>query len=118
MIFLKKVKIMKTYKEYKDFLPINIFCKILFKIIKKRVHGTFNVSFGKKVYLTNVVSWLNYYNNSESKYINKQKEDNNESFTLSNNKLFRKIKLKANLKDLKRECKILSRIYFNKKHAK
>ena len=118
MIFLKKVKIIKTYKEYKDFLPINIFCKILFKIIKKRVHGTFNVSLGKKVYLKNVVSWLNYYNNSEFKYINKQKEDNNESFTLNNNKLFRKIKLKTNLKDLKRECKILSRIYFNKKHAK
>ena len=35
-------------KIYKDFLPINTFCKIVFLLIKKNKSGIFNVSIGKK----------------------------------------------------------------------
>ena len=49
------------------------------------------------------------------KVINIKNSFNNDSFTLNNNKLMKKIKIKNNVLELKNECLRISKIFFNKK---
>ena len=49
-------------KNFKDFLPISKFNEIIFKLIGKNAHGVYNVSSAKKIYLNDVIRWLNFYN--------------------------------------------------------
>jgi len=58
----KKGIIFENKNIYKDFLPVSKFNKIVELMIKKDLAGIFNISLGKKVYLTNLIKWLNYYN--------------------------------------------------------
>ena len=45
---LRKEKFVFNFFDYKDFLSIDQFCSILFKIYQKRnISGIFNVSMGK-----------------------------------------------------------------------
>ena len=65
-IFLQNIKNNILFKNpyiYKDFLPVKIFVKILAKLIASKCSGIYNVSFGKKIYIDNILNWLNYYNN-------------------------------------------------------
>ena len=76
---------------------------VIKSLINKNINGIFNVSLGKKVYISEIVKWLNkgYYNKLYFKKINK------DSFTLSNTKLLKRISIKINKNQLKNFCKKL-----------
>ena len=89
--------------DFKDFITIDHFCLIIKNLINKNIHGTFNVSLGRKVYISEITKWLNknYYNNISFK------KKNTDSFTLSNKKLLKRIPIKITKKQLKNFCKKL-----------
>ena len=100
---------------YKDFLSIDQFTNILFLLIQKKAFGIINVSMGKKVYLKNIVKWLNFFNKKDYKYIHEDKGMNLDSFTLNNKKLNKIINYKILLIDLKKDCLKISKKIFLKK---
>ena len=100
---------------YKDFISIKKFCEIIFQLMNKNANGIYNVSLGKKVYMTQIINWLNYYNKKKMKIIRLKKGFNNDIFTLNNRKLMNKIKIKNDLNELKIECiKLSKKIFFKK----
>ena len=101
-------------KSYKDFLTINQFVHILFLLIKKNAYGIFNVSLGRKVYLANIVKWLNFFNKKKINYIKGDKDMNLDSFTLNNQKLKKIINYKILMTDLKKDCLNISKNFFIK----
>ena len=111
----KKGFIYKNNKTYKDFISIKKFNQIVLELIKKNSFGLFNVSLGKKIYLNQLITWLNFYNSTKIKIINPKNSFNNDSFTLNNKKLMQKIKIKNNVIDLKNECLRISRSFFLKR---
>ena len=63
-----------------------MFAKILTKLIKQKCLGTYNVSFGNKVYLDKLLNWLNYYNTKNPNIITFKKRnafDNLDCFYLN-----------------------------------
>ena len=112
---IKKGMIFKFNREYKDFLGIDQLTRVLDKVVENKLSGKYNVSLGKKVYLREIINWLNYFNLSKYRYIKLKKSLNNESFTLSNKKLLKDINFKIIKKDLETECKKISKIFFKKK---
>ena len=98
--------------KFKDFLSIQKFSQILEMIIRKDLRGIYNVSIGKKIYLSEIIDWLNRYNKKPVKVI-RYKSSKNQNFYLNNKKLMSKIKIKNELSELKKECLILSRKLFN-----
>ena len=88
---------------------------ILDKIVEKKLNGIYNVSLGKKVYIKEIIGWLNTYNFSNVKYVNLNKNQNRDNFTLKNKKLVNAINMKIYKKDLKKECKLISKAYFKNK---
>lgn len=101
-------------KTFKDFISIDQFTGIFFKIIQKNIKGIYNVSLGKKIYVGEIFKWLtsssqkslnikNFYNN---------KIYNSDSFTLNNEKLKKALNISIKKKDLKIYCLNLSRKYF------
>ena len=67
---IKKGIIIQNDTCYKDFLSINKFCQIVNDLIKNDAKGTYNVSIGKKIYLKEIVEWLNYYNTEKKNCFN------------------------------------------------
>ena len=118
IFFIDKGYILSTRNDYKDFISINDLCKAIYLIIKKPVYGIYNLSIGRKIYLKSIVKWLNYYNSCSFLIKKNTKKNNNESFTLNNSRLIKKINMKIKISSLKKECKKLSKNYFNKRHAK
>ena len=112
---IKKRQIIKFNKDFKDFLGIDQLTIILDKIVEKKLNGIYNVSLGKKVYLKEIISWLNTYNYSDIEYINLSKKQNRDNFTLNNTKLVNAINMKIYKKDLKKECMLISKSYFKNK---
>ncbi len=113
-IFYEKAKkgiIYNNRDNYKDFISIQKFCEIVNMIMLKNLKGTFNVSIGKKVYLNDLVSWLNYYNKRKIKIVNNIKLFNG-NFYLNNKKLMSKIKIANTIGNLKRDCLNLSKKLF------
>ena len=118
-IFFDKIKkgiILKNDECYKDFLSINKFSQIVSELIKNDAKGTYNVSIGKKIYLNQITKWLNHYNKNNYKYVKLDKSHNKDSFTLNNKKLMKKISLLNRIVDLKNDCKMISKKFFNKKN--
>jgi len=111
----KKGYIYKNNKAYKDFISIKKFNQIVLELIKKNYFGLFNVSLGKKIYVNQLITWLNFYNLKKIKIINRKNSFNNDSFTLNNKKLMQKIKIKNDVIDLKNECLRISKSFFLKK---
>ena len=101
--FKKSKKIIIFNNYFKDFLSINQFTEIFYNIIQKKLTGTFNVSLGKKVYISEILNWLNKKNYSLFKP--KNNFVNNDSFYLNNKKLLNKIKIRIKKSDLKKYCK-------------
>ena len=101
--YKKQKKRLIVNNDFKDFITINHFCLVIKSLINKNINGIFNVSLGKKVYISEIVKWLNkdYYNKLYFKKINK------DSFTLSNTKLLKRISIKINKNQLKNFCKKL-----------
>ena len=111
----KRGFIYKNKKTYKDFISIKKFNQIVFILINKNSFGTFNVSLGKKIYINQLITWLNFYNSKKINIINPKNSFNNDNFTLNNKKLMNKIKIKNNVIDLKNECLRISKNFFKKK---
>ena len=111
----KKGFIYRNSKTYKDFISIRKFNQIILELIKKNSFGVFNVSLSKKIYLNQLISWLNFYNPKKIKIINPKKSFNNDSFTLNNKKLMQEIKIKNNTLELKNECLRISKSFFLKR---
>ena len=99
-------------RTYKDFISIQKFCKITYELIQKNSIGLFNISIGKKVYLNNIIEWLNFYNPKNVIFIKSQIFFNKECFTLNNKKLMNEIKIKNDLKELKNDCLEISKKFF------
>tara|TARA_B110000208_G_scaffold31249_1_gene41095 strand:- start:128 stop:952 length:825 start_codon:yes stop_codon:yes gene_type:complete len=117
-IFFKMAKkgfIYRNSKTYKDFISIKKFNQIALELIKKNSFGLFNVSLGKKIYINQLITWLNFYNSKKIKIINPKNSFNNDSFTLNNKKLMHKIKIKNDVAELKNECLKISKSFFLKK---
>ena len=100
---LKKGIMLDNGNAFKDFLSIDKFCEILKKIIDKRLTGTYNVSIGQKVYLNDLINWLNKFNTTKL-MIKKNTNLKKESFYLNNNKLMSKVKIQNSLSELKTYC--------------
>jgi dTDP-4-dehydrorhamnose reductase len=111
----KKGFIYKNNKAYKDFISIKKFNQIVLELVKKNSFGLFNVSLGKKIYLNQLVTWLNFYNPTKIMIIRPKNSFNNDSFTLNNKKLMHKIKIKNNALELQSECLKISKSFFTKK---
>ena len=108
----KKGFIYNNKKIFKDFISISKFNQIVYELIKKDSFGIFNISLGKKIYINQLIAWLNFYNTKKIKVIIPKNSFNNDSFTLNNNKLMKKIKIKNNVLELKNECLRISKIFF------
>ena len=77
--------------------------KVVKHIIEHKIKGIYNVSLGQKVYISEIVEWLDNKFFKNIKFIDSQKD----SFTLSNKKLLKKIKISLTKKQLKLFCKKL-----------
>ena len=101
--YRKKKNYLVVNDDYKDFITINQFCTIVRKIIEKNIYGIYNVSLGKKIFISELISWLDKNFFKRIKFI-KKKED---SFTLSNKKLLDKIQIQITKNQVKIFCKKL-----------
>ena len=113
--------IVKTKKKYlydnyfKDFISIDQFTKMFSLSLKYNLSGKYNLSLGKKVYISEIIDWLNFYNIKKNNFICKNKDTfkiNQYSFSLSNNKLVKKINYKPKKEDLKIYCQKISKKVF------
>ena len=108
---LGKGYILDNGKNYKDFIGIDKFCEIVKKLIQKRLLGVFNVSIGKKIYLNDIIGWLNKFNKQKQlKLIKNNKKT--DSFYLNNRKLMSKISVKNSKSDLMKYCLKISKKNF------
>ena len=108
----KKGLIFDNKKSYKDFISVNIFCEIVEKLIIGNAYGVYNVSLGKKIFLKNIINWLNYYNKKDVRLVDLGKYYQPDNFTLNNDKLMNKINIKNTIQDLKKFCIKLSKELF------
>jgi len=116
--FLKNInqnKVIFTKNIYKDFLSISQFVNIIYMLIKKNAYGVINVSLGKKIYVRDLVNWLNFYNPNKLEYIYTNKGINFDCFTLNNDKLKKLINYKVLKSDLRKDCIMISKKIFQKK---
>ena len=65
--------IFKIKKFIKILFQLINFLEIVFHIIKLNIKGIYNVSLGKKVYLNNLIKWLNIYNGKKVAILNIKK---------------------------------------------
>ena len=108
---IEKGIVVDNGKAFKDFLSIDKFCQIFKNIIKKNLSGVYNVSIGQKVYLNDLIKWLNISNKKKLKKVKIKKKI--DSFYLNNRKLMSKIKISNSLTDLKQYCYQLSKDKFS-----
>ena len=104
--FLKYKKYNKKIEvnnDFKDFISIDQFSDVIYQIIKYKIRGIYNVSLGEKVYISELVKWLDKNFLKKIEFIDTQKD----SFTLSNKKILKKIKISLNKNQLKLFCKKL-----------
>lgn len=90
--------------DFKDFLSIEQFTKIIKNIIKFNLNGVYNVSLGKKIYVSEILSWLDRRFLNQVDFEDGIKKD---SFTLSNEKLTKKLKIRITKNQLRKFCKKL-----------
>ena len=111
---IKKGELILNQNEYKDFIDIGTFSRIIDSIIKKKVFGTFNISIGKKVYLKELNNWLlsSIKNKKKFRIIKIKNNKKKQSFYLNNSKIKKKIKIDINIAQLKKECIKLSKKIF------
>jgi|TARA_B100000780_G_C21066609_1_gene428945 nucleoside-diphosphate-sugar epimerase len=110
---IKKNIIFDNNNDYKDFLSITKFCEIVKKLIKNNANGIYNVSVGKKIYLNDLIEWLNIFNKNKYTIYKKPKKVITDSFFLNNYKLMKKININNGIPQLKNDCKMISKLYFS-----
>ena len=86
LIYKKKSKNIYINNDFKDFITIEYFCKIIMKIIENNINGIYNVSLSEKIYVSEITKWLDKNLYKKIKFIKATKN----SFTLSNKKLVKK----------------------------
>ena len=97
---LKKNKIIIPKNNFfKDFIFIEDFCIVLHKILFKKIKGIYNLSSGRKTYLHSIAKMISCITRIPITY-NKEITD---SFTLSNFKLLRALKIRYNFKIINSE---------------
>ena len=74
-----------------------------------------SIFLGKKIYLNDIIEWLNHYNPNSLIKKTLPNDFNNDSFYLNNNKIKKKLKIKINKQELKNYCLDLSKEFFKKK---
>lgn len=114
--YIKKNIIFDNKGIYKDFISIDKFSEILKKLIINNINGVFNISIGEKIFVKEIIDWLNFYNSN--KYLKKMNIPNNfniDNFYLNNTKLKNTIKISISKKHLKKYCIMLSKSFFMKK---
>lgn len=94
--------------SFKDFITIDQFSRIVYLLVIFNATGIFNISLGKKIYLSEIILWLK---NLNSKVFIKNNLDIKSSFTLNNRKLLSKIKIRLLKKDVKSYCLNLYKKY-------
>ena len=101
--YRKKNKKIIVNNDFKDFISINQFNLILKDIIKYRLLGIYNLSLGQKIYISELLKWLdiNFYK------LIIFKKSTKDSFTLSNKKLLSKLDVKISKNQLRLFCKKL-----------
>ncbi len=99
---IKKNKIIYYFDEYKDFLSIDQFNKIFLEILKKKLTGIYNLSLGKKVFISEIINSLNKF--KKKNIFKKIDSKKNKGFYLNNNKLLKKINLNLRKKDVLFYC--------------
>ncbi len=89
---IKRGEFVLNQNEFKDFLDINTFSKIIDTIIRKKVFGIYNISMGKRVYLRDLNNWLltSYKKKKNLKIIKLKDNEKNQSFYLNNSKIKKK----------------------------
>lgn len=101
--FKKEKKKISIHDDFKDFISIDQFSRVIYEIIKLKIKGTYNVSIGEKIYVSEIVKWLDKDFMRKVRFLMGSKD----SFTLSNKKLLKKIKIRINKNQLKLFCKNL-----------
>ena len=110
---IQKGIVLDNGKIFKDFLSIDKFCQILKEIINKKLTGTYNVSIGQKIYIKEILNWLNKKNKNKKNFIYIKKKRNQldkDSFSLNNSKLSNTINYKPKKSEVKKFCLKLSKI--------
>ena len=103
--------IIKIYT--KTFITINKFSEIIRKLLNTNSHGVYNISIGKKIFLKDLVKWLNFHNkNKNINIVQLPNNFNKDCFYLNNSKLKNKIKINISKTELKSFCINLSKTFF------
>ena len=96
--FKKNKIIIPKNNFFKDFIFIEDFCIVLHKILFKKIKGIYNLSSGRKTYLHSIAKMISCITRIPITY-NKEII----SFTLSNLKLLRALKIRYNFKIINSE---------------
>lgn len=110
---IKKNIVFDNQQNFKDFISIKKLSEAIFLLMKNGAFGIYNVSLGKKIFLNEIIDWLNYYNQSKVNIKTLKKNFNTDNFTLNNDKLMKKINFKNTVNNLKTECLKISKKNFN-----
>ena len=109
--FKKYRKIHQTF--FDNYLEIIKKKKKIFNLIlEKKIVGTYNVSLGEKIYVKEIIKWLNTHNLNNNIFSEEKKSKRyleKYSFTLNNNKIYKKINYKPQKEELKNYCIKLSK---------
>ena len=100
LVLRNKNRKMIVEDEFKDFITIDQFIFLLKKIIRKQLIGIYNFSLGKKVYISEIIYWLDKKFYEKIKF----KKSKKDSFTLSNRKLLKKLGISITKNQLKNYC--------------
>lgn len=104
--YRKKKNKVFVANDFKDFISIDQFNFVIKKIIQSNVVGIYNVSISKKIYISELIYWLDKKFHKRIKFI----PSKNDSFTLSNKKISKKIKIRLTKKQLELFCKKIFKV--------
>ena len=113
---IKSNKKQEYVNFFKDFITIKQLAKVFSIILKNEISGIYNVSIGRKIFIKEMLGWLNTHNLNKKIFSEKKaskKYIKIHSFTLNNKKLCNKIKYKPNKNELKIFCEKISRYIHN-----
>lgn len=93
-----------TYNYFKDFITVDQLSRYFDLLIKRKITGTFNISLGKKIYIKEILSWIDEEFVSRVKFV-KKPYNKNLSFYLNNSKIHRLINLRITKKQVENFCR-------------
>lgn len=97
-------KVYLTCNYFKDFITIEQLNKYLIALFQKKITGTYNISLGEKIYIREIISWIDNSFLKRIKFI-KKPYNKNMSFYLNNSKVQKLLNLNITKSQVKRFCK-------------